>query len=309
MATDQLAALHDLQTLAQEVWVMHLEGEGRSPATIKNYLGAVRQFAEYRAAQGLPLDVTTVQPFEVSAFLAHVRNKNERGDVSARTRFAQLQQYFRYAEDFGLIDATPMAKMSPPKMLDRVPDVPDPDAVRAVLAHCAKGKTFADIRDHALFRVIRTTALREAEAASMTVDRLDIRSRTILVMGKGGVERTAYLVEPKTYSAVTKYLLARRGHKQSGESEVWLGVRGPLSRWGIYQALQRRCEQAKVSPLSVHQLRHGWADEAKRLGMSNEDMKTLGGWKTDQMLERYGRAAKSERARDALLKSGLGRDL
>lgn len=61
--------------------------------------------------------------------------------------------------------------------------------------------------------------------------------------------------------------------------------------------------------MTVHQLRHAWADEGKTRGLSTEHLKVLGGWKTDQMLERYGRAGQAERARDALLKSGLGKDL
>lgn len=253
MATDQMRALHDIRMLAYGdkapgkeratteewlpgQWETHLSGENCSRATIYNYLRAVYRFTKYREAQGLSLDVTTVKPMEVSTYLTYVRNLTPKGDVSARTAYAQLLQFFRYVKGLGVIDASPMAKMGPPSMQDRVPPLPDTEAVSAVLAVCAKGKSFADIRDYALLRVIRTTGLRAAETAGMTVENVDIRKRAILVLGKGGRERGIYLTDPKTFSAFYKYMLDRSGHKYADKPQVWLGARGPMTPWGILPA-------------------------------------------------------------------------
>lgn len=47
--------------------------EGKSPKTIRWYLGKLRIFQEYLAAQGIPLDAAAVTSAHLRAFLVHLR--------------------------------------------------------------------------------------------------------------------------------------------------------------------------------------------------------------------------------------------
>ncbi len=46
-------------------------------------------------------------------------------------------------------------------------------------------------------------------------------------------------------------------------------------------------------------LRHTWASEFRRAGGSEGDLMILGGWRSRNMLDRYGRDVAEDRAREA----------
>ncbi|NLF00614.1 MAG: site-specific integrase [Anaerolineales bacterium] len=59
-------------TLAEGYRVYCL-AEGKSPKTIRWYLGKLRIFQEYLTAQGIPLDAAAVTTAHLRAFLVHLR--------------------------------------------------------------------------------------------------------------------------------------------------------------------------------------------------------------------------------------------
>jgi len=65
---------------------------------------------------------------------------------------------------------------------------------------------------------------------------------------------------------------------------------------GVTQMLRRRCAQAAIPPLHPHQLRHTAAHNWLALGGSEGDAMRLFGWRSREMLSRYGSALADERA-------------
>ena len=63
--------------------------------------------------------------------------------------------------------------------------------------------------------------------------------------------------------------------------------------------VERRGRQAGVGHVTAHQLRHAFAHDLKSKGASDEVLMALGGWRNVKMIERYGKAAKWERASEA----------
>ena len=66
---------------------------------------------------------------------------------------------------------------------------------------------------------------------------------------------------------------------------------------GLAEVLRRRCDEAKVPRLHWHQLRHTGAHVFLAAGGSEGDAMRLFGWRSRQMLTRYGASAAHERAR------------
>ena len=80
---------------------------------------------------------------------------------------------------------------------------------------------------------------------------------------------------------------------------VWLGPRGPLTDSGLRQLLERRCAKAGIRPINPHLFRHTFAHEAKRRGMADDALMSVAGWRSPQVLHRYGASAAAERARES----------
>jgi integrase/recombinase XerD len=82
-------------------------------------------------------------------------------------------------------------------------------------------------------------------------------------------------------------------------SALWLGVRGgPMTSSGIYQMIERRARIAGIQ-INPHKFRHTFSHNWLDRGGAEGDLMELNGWEGPQMLSRYGRSARSARARRA----------
>lgn len=279
----------DLPRLALS-WQRHLHAANRSPKTVRTYLDAVRQLVAYCAEHSRPTDPVDMRRSDVEAFIGHLLDT--RSSSTAATRYRGLQQLFRWLEDEDEIEHSPMAKMKPPSVTEKQVQVADIDDLRALLKAC-KGASFADRRDTAIIRFMVDTGARLAETAGLRlVDvHLDRRAGAVaFVVGKGRRERGL----PMGCSAVRdldRYLRIRDKHPARHLEWLWLGGRSRADRLtdsGIAQMLRRRCDEAGISRIHPHQLRHTFAHEFKLAGGNDAELQHLGGWRSPQMLQRYG---------------------
>lgn len=278
----------------------HLRVGNKSPKTIKSYLETAGQFAAFTD----DADLLHATKADVQNYLTDVLDRLTAS--TAATRFRALQQFYRWATDEDLCAASPMAGMRPPTVPEKpVPVVALPD-LQALLKACT-GTEFTDRRDMALFRLmLEPGGLRLAEATGLTVADVDLEQDVVHVLGKGRRPR-AVPFGAKTGQALTRYLRARRVHKHAGRPGLWLGRYGPMSDSGIAQTLERRCAQAGIGRLHPHQLRHTAAHLwLAASGGDETSAMRLFGWRTRQMLQRYGASAADERARDAARRLGVG---
>jgi integrase/recombinase XerD len=134
-----------------------------------------------------------------------------------------------------------------------------------------RARTFTDVRDHAIIRMltegVRRTELAQIEIRDLSED-LVARPFVRVVPLKGAGEFSRSRLVPLmtvTATALSAYLRARRAHAQAALPALWLGSsnRGPLSGSGIYQMLERRAEQAGYDPRAVHphMFRHTFAND------------------------------------------------
>jgi integrase len=70
--------------------------------------------------------------------------------------------------------------------------------------------------------------------------------------------------------------------------------------------VERRCEQAGIPKIHVHQLRHSFAHDWLSSGGNESDLMRLAGWRSSQMVRRYASAAAEDRAIAAARRIGFG---
>jgi integrase len=91
----------------------------------------------------------------------------------------------------------------------------------------------------------------------------------------------------------------RRSHPRADSPALWLGKQGALTDTGVAQILKRRGRQAGLAHIHPHQFRHTFAHQWRLAGGDPNDLMRLAGWRSMQMLARYGASAADERARAA----------
>jgi site-specific recombinase XerD len=112
MASTRVPANVGELTVLLASWRLHLEAANLSPRTVRGYTDDGALFAAFLVEKGMPTAVAAVKREHVETFIAAELERTSAS--SAATRYRSLQQFFRWLDEEGEIDGSPMAKMRKP---------------------------------------------------------------------------------------------------------------------------------------------------------------------------------------------------
>lgn len=302
MGDDTTTEYGPFEDLARS-WTRSLRAKARSERTVQSYLESLRIFAAWLAGTGFRGRLDDVSTEHLQDHIIYLLEN--RSASTARVRYASLKQFFKWATAEGEIDRDPMANMTPPQQPEReVPVISDEELKR--LFDSIEGDSFEARRDIAIIWTLFTTGIRAGELVGMTVDDVDLDATpaTISVIGKGDRERTVAIGD-QTVLALDRYIRKRARHPRKASPAFWVGPKGGLTDSGLRQLIRRRGATAGIEDLHPHRFRHTFAHKWLSKGGTEGGLQTAAGWRSPQMLARYGASAKAERSRAEAGRLGL----
>ncbi len=242
----------------------HLQVErGRSPHTVRAYLGDVRALLDWAAATGC------TAPHELDLALLRAWLGGQAGRGLARSTLARqvaaARAFTTWAHRHELIGVDVGDRLGAPKVARSLPGVLTADQAGGLLelaAVAADDGSPVGLRDRAAVELLYATGIRVAELAGLDVDDVDRERRTVRVLGKGAKERTVPYGVPAG-RAMDEWLARGRPALVTAASgpALLLGARGArVDVRAVRTAVHRLLRQLPGAPdLGPHGLRHSAA--------------------------------------------------
>ncbi len=249
---------------ARDRFGAHLRDErGRSPNTVRAYLGDVTDLLDF-AARHNAVALADIDLAVLRAWLADLDRRGASRSTIAR-RIAAARRFTAWASREGLAEHDPTVRLRSPAPRRNLPEVLREAEVRLLMQ---VGEVRADDadplhqRDLAMTELLYGAGIRVAELAGLDLSDLDWSRATARVLGKGARERVVPFGQPASRALA---LWVDEGRPQvandrSGHA-LFLGARGGridprVVRRAVHQLLLHVPGAADVGP---HGLRHSMA--------------------------------------------------
>lgn len=232
--------------------------------TLKAYRCDLLQFAEWLQENEMVFDDQAILGYVAFMSDKYAPRSAKRKIASIRAFSSYLHLKDRSRDPFNLVEV----RIKEPKRLPRT--IPLDDLVLIVGGEYQTGeglRGYIRMRNKMIVELLIATGIRVSELCSLDECDFDVRSRSLLVMGKGSKERMIQIESGNTLSAFSSYIAAL--HVFLSEGDV-IGERGrPLfvNRFGIRlseqsarNAVNSLASEAGVSShVTPHMFRHTFA--------------------------------------------------
>jgi integrase/recombinase XerC len=263
---------------------------------LTQYLGFLERHLGRPVERIAPGDV---DHYAVRAFMGELYDRGLARASSAR-RLAAIRSFGRYLRREQHIDREPGAMVSTPKQDRKVPARLDIREVERLLAS-PDATTTLGRRDRAILELFYASGLRLSELVGLDLEDINLSSRLVRVLGKGGKERIvpfnrsagmalrAYFGDRETLVAGASSRDAARGRPSASAEPLFVNYRGGRLSTRSVDRLVRRYVTATSARygISPHALRHSFATHLLERGADLRAIQELLGHARLSTTQRY----------------------
>jgi site-specific recombinase XerD len=224
---------------------------GRAEETRRAYVGDLTTFARWMERSDIE-GPAEVDRLHLRRYLASLGTRHLARATVAR-KAAALRSYFAWAFRQGLVPADPARTLRAPSGKGRLPRVLSSGEIGTLLDDA--GTSVIDLRDRAALELLYAAGLRVSELCGLDRRGVDLRARTVTVLGKGGKERRVP-IHDQAAAALDEWLRVGRAEMPGPHEAVFVNQRG--SRLGP-RDVRRILDRRAAAPTHPHALRHTFA--------------------------------------------------
>jgi integrase/recombinase XerC len=224
---------------------------GRAAATRRAYVSDVTLFAEWMSRSGVegPAGIDRLQ---LRRYLAYLGTR-QLARASIARKAAALRCYFSWQVRQGHLDSDPARSLRAPSGGGRLPRVLSSGEVTSLLD--VPTGTPVDRRDVAVLELLYAAGLRVSELCGLDRGDIDLRGRTVTVLGKGSKQRRVP-IHDAAVDALAAWFDGGRDDMDGPSEAAFVNRRGArLGPRDVRRILDRR----SASPTHPHALRHTYA--------------------------------------------------
>ena len=263
---------------------------------LTQYLSFLERYLDRPAERIAPSDA---DQYAIRAFMGELYDRGHARASSAR-RLAAIRSFGRFLRREQHIEKDPAALVATPKQERKVPARLGMREVEQLLA-CPDITTPLGRRDRAILELFYASGLRLSELVGLDLEDVNLSSRLVRVLGKGGKERLvpfnrATTVAVRAYLGDREALVARApaqvtSPRRRGRPPEPLFVNyrgGRLSTRGVDRLVRRYVAATSTRDgISPHALRHSFATHLLERGADLRSIQELLGHARLSTTERY----------------------
>jgi len=224
---------------------------GRAAATRTAYVSDVTAFADWMSRSDIE-SPAGVDRLHLRRYLASLGTRKLARATIAR-KAAALRCYFSWLVRQGRLQADPARSLRAPSGGGRLPRVLSGGEMSSLLD--VPADTPVDRRDLAVLELLYAAGLRVSELCGLDRGDIDLRGRTVTVLGKGGKQRRVP-VHDTAVAALRAWFDDGRDEMEGPPEAAFVNRRGGrLGPRDVRRILDRR----SASPTHPHALRHTYA--------------------------------------------------
>jgi len=157
-----------------------------SDLTVKSYQEDCAFFLGYLKSNGL--NFKEVKSEYIRGYLLYLTS-NGVSKASIKQKVAALKHFYSYMFSKNIITYDPFEFITTPKLDSRLPDFLEDEEVKQLFETNKKRNDSLVYRDQAIIELLYASGLRVSELVNLTMQNVNLKQRTLRVLGKGKKER------------------------------------------------------------------------------------------------------------------------